>query len=96
MTEHVLVRAQFDPISDQSVSVVVAEALSLVVESAIDLPPLAHSIDTDSLDGLFTPHAGPPASDLRLTFPYQQWHVTVTGTGEILISDRSGRQLPND
>jgi hypothetical protein len=96
MSDNVLVRARFDPRSDRSVSVAVAETLSLVVESAIDLPPLAHSIDTDSLDALFAPHTGPPASELQLTFPYQQWKVTVSGTGEISISDRSEHRVPND
>lgn len=96
MTERVLVRAQFDPTSDRPVSVAVAETLSLVVESAIDLPPLAYSIDTDSLDALFTSHTDPPPSELRLTFPYQQWQVTVSGTGEIFISNRSDQQVPTD
>ncbi|WP_372909974.1 HalOD1 output domain-containing protein [Salinigranum sp.] len=96
MTERVLVRVQFDPASGRSVSVAVAEALSLVVESAIDLPPLAYSIDTDSLDALFATRTGPPPSELRLTFPYQRWQVTVSGAGEICISDRSEPEMETD
>lgn len=97
MSDRVLVRVRFDPCSDESVAVAVAESLSLVVESAIDLPPLAHTIDTDSLDSLFTsPVDTPPPRELRLTFPYERWEVTIIGTGEIVISARPGYELLSD
>jgi hypothetical protein len=99
MSDSVLVRARFDPSSDRSVSVTIAEAVALVAESALDLPPLAHTIDTDSLDALFTTGGDTtgttPPSELRLTFPYLQWQVTVTGAGEIVIGARSGREAPS-
>jgi hypothetical protein len=94
--DHVLVRARFDPGSERSVSVAVAETLSLVAESAVDLPPLAYSIDTDSLDALFAAGDSAPATELRLTFPYQQWQVTVTGDGEIVISGPPRNRLSSD
>ena len=97
MSERVLVRTRFDPSSNRSVAVAVAEALSLVAELSIDLPPLAHSIDTDSLDGLFGSGASsPPPVELRLTFPYEQWQVTVAGTGEIVVGVRPGYELAHD
>lgn len=97
MNDRVLVRTRFDPCADESVAVVVAESLSLVVESPIDLPPLAHTIDTDSLDSLFTPDVDtPPPGELRLTFPYERWQVTITGAGEIIICARPGYELLSD
>lgn len=97
MSDRVLVRTQFDPCSEESVAVAVAESLALIVESAIDLPPLAHTIDTDSLDSLFTPDVDtPPPRELRLTFPYERWQVSITGMGEIIISVRPGYELLSD
>jgi hypothetical protein len=69
----------------------------MVVESPVELPPLAYTIDTDSIDALFTPAtASSIPRELRLTFPYERWQVTVDGTGEIVVSLRPGFEATND
>ena len=97
MADGVLVRAEFDPDSDRSVSMLVVETLALVVGEYDDLPPLAESVDTDSLDALFSTRFGSaPEPELELTFPYQQWLVTVSGAGEIVVSARPDTEIPSD
>jgi hypothetical protein len=97
MNDRVLVRAQFDPDSDTSVAVSVVETLSLIVDGYDDLPPLATHVDTDSLDSLFSPHFGSsPPEDLQLSFPYEDWLITVSGKGEIVVSARPGHEIYSD
>lgn len=94
MSDRVLVRTRFDPASEESVSIAVAEALALVGDRVDDLPPLAFVVDTDSLDALFSPQLGrTPPDTLRLSFPYETWEVTVVGTGEIIVSVAQGYEL---
>jgi hypothetical protein len=95
MSERVLVRARFDPASETSVAVAVAETLAVLSDAVVDLPPLAHSVDTDAVDALFAPRFGAvPPTGIRLTFPYQDWEVTVFGSGDIVVAQRRDPELP--
>lgn len=76
----------FDPDRSVSESVVTAVANAEDV-SPLDLPPLYSAIDPDALDafvGSVSSTRGEP--DLSITFPYNNYDVTVTGTGSISLT----------
>lgn len=97
MADDVLVRTRFDPTADRSASVTIVETIERVTDRADDLPPLGEQIDTDAVDALFSTHFGTaPEPAVRLSFPYEEWQVTVSGTGEIVVGLRPGREIASD
>lgn len=77
---------QFDRLDDEPLSVTIATAVSAVTGTDVtDLPPLHYSIDADALERLFEPRADGLRSNGRVTFEYNDCHVTVSATGEITV-----------
>jgi hypothetical protein len=75
------------PPSDE-LTVSISKAASDVLETPIEeLPPLSDAIDPDALDafvGSVSSTRGEP--DLSITFSYNNYDVTVTGTGSISLT----------
>jgi len=86
--ETVVYRSQHDPQDETklSTSVLIAlnEGLEYDLESG-DTVVFDH-IDLDALDDLFRPVNGSPREG-RVTFPVDQYEVTVTAAGEITIAE---------
>ncbi|WP_083902833.1 HalOD1 output domain-containing protein [Natrinema versiforme] len=51
-----------------------------------DLAPLYHSVEPDALDSLFE-----HGFDGELTFRYEGYHVTVSGTGDVDVTSEKRR-----
>jgi hypothetical protein len=97
VADGVLASTWFDPTADRSVCVAIVETIELVTDRTKDLPPLGERIDTDAVDALFSTHFGTaPEPAVRLSFPYEEWQVTVSGTGEIVVGLRPGREIARD
>jgi hypothetical protein len=97
VADDVLASTRFDPTADRSVSVSIVETIERVTNRADDLPPLGEQIDTDAVDALFSTHLGiAPEPDVRLSFLYEEWQVTVSGTGEIVVGPGPGREIASD
>ncbi len=79
-------RIRYDP-QTISPSVAVISALEEITASdATDLPPLYGAIDPQGLDRLVrTTRYDAGARDIRISFQYQQWSISVFSAGRIEI-----------
>lgn len=82
--------AQYDRLSDDSLSVTVAEAVATVAGTDVtELEPLHYAIDTDALERLFEPRANGLRTGGTVTFEYCDCTVTVTAAGEVVVESIS-------
>ncbi|MFP8953206.1 HalOD1 output domain-containing protein [Natrialbaceae archaeon A-arb3/5] len=77
---------QYDRLSDEPLSVAIADAVATVRDVEITtLEPLHYAIDTDALERLFEPHADGIRAGGSVSFEYNDCLVTVTADGEIRV-----------
>lgn len=83
----IVYRSVHDRMSGELLSSTVSNTIA-GVEDAVpeDLPPLYESIDPDALDELFSPTAnGGRRADGHVSFPFEDYHVTIHTHGEIAV-----------
>lgn len=86
--ETIVYRSQHDPQDETNLSTSVLVALNEGLEYDLengDTVMFDH-IDLDALDDIFRPVSGSPREG-RVTFPVDQYEVTVTAAGEITITE---------
>lgn len=79
-------RGEFDS-RVHEVSEVVVQAVAAVADrSPLDLDPLYSTVDSDSLDALFTSNAANPhATDIHMSFVFNEHEVTVHSYGIVEV-----------
>mgnify|MGYP000044194359 CR=1 FL=1 len=80
-------RLNHDWTTNQPLSNAVISVIEIAAAASIeDLPPLYDTIDPDGLDKLFAAsQSGPSRTHGRVTFPYEEFLVTVTADGTITV-----------
>lgn len=75
--------------TDWPTSILVSEAIERVADKPThEIEPLAHSVDPDALDGLFTDRwSGQRRTSGEVTFPIDDYRVTVTANEQILVTE---------
>jgi len=80
-------RLSHDWTTNQSLSTAVLSVIEVASSGSIeDLPPLYDTIDPDGLDKLFTTSPSDPSrTHGQVTFPYEEFLVTITADGTITV-----------
>ncbi|WP_254525081.1 HalOD1 output domain-containing protein [Natrinema caseinilyticum] len=85
-------RVRYDPQTIAPSVAVISALAEITASDTTDLPPLYRAIDPRGLDRLVgTPRHGADAREVRVSFQYQRWSISVSRTGhiEIRATDRT-------
>lgn len=74
--------SEFDPAETTATEAILTALAELNDTSPLEFPPLHKSIDADTLDRVV--EYGP---DATIQFTYNGYHVTVQGSGHIILKD---------
>lgn len=75
----------FDPATEDVVEVILRSVAVIQNEEPAELPALGDVVETDALSAIFGPSSEEFASEVQVTFAYEDLEITVTTDGDVWL-----------